>query len=107
MPFPVVPLIQRVEAPQVGGRARFRLNGRFETGRRAISLSPTMNRSRLREDMEHAQIDMDRRDQLRARERARQALQRGLEEDRPLPPAPREGRHPYPAEAGLSRGWRG
>ena len=57
--------------------------------------------------MEHAQIDLDRRDQLRARERAGQALQRGLEEDRPLPPAPREGRHPHPAEAGVSRGWRG
>ena len=47
----------------------------------------------------HASINVDRRHLLRARQRARQDVLRGLLQERPLPPAPRGGRRPRQAEA--------
>src|SRR3954463_8164591 len=50
---------------------------------------------------------MDGRDQLRTGQRAGQALQRGVQEDRALPPAARVGWRSHPAEARLPRRRRG
>src|SRR3954470_17732915 len=55
----------------------------------------------------YAEVDMDGRDQLRTGQRAGQALQRGVQEDRALPPAARDGRRSHTAEARLPRRRRG
>src|SRR5947209_12732998 len=80
----------------------------------AISVSPSMNSAiygkiglQPQEGTANAEGHMDGRDQLRAGERAGQAVQRDLAEGRPLQPAPRARRRAHPAEADLPGGRRG
>ena len=66
---------------------------------RAIPPAPGGDARRMGDTAMHGTLDLDRRDQLRARHRPREALQRGPAQDGALPPAQRRDGRAHPAEA--------
>ena len=65
----------------------------------AIPPAPGGHPGRMGDTGGHGPLDLDRRHQLRAGHRPGEALQRGVAQDRPLPPAQRPDRRAHPAEA--------